>query len=262
MSSLATPHLVLINSESDFAMTALSRIAHDIHDEWTPDQTLKKYQVLKTQLHSRLLSNERTASDRFLTLRHFFFEEKKFCVLVSKPTLYKSLLPYTLLSRSGSTDILLLLFISLAKSLEIPLEVLNNPQTTTLKWLDAGRARLFFFEQKARELSKQDILDLVNEGVDCTETLCVEDIFARYLNVLKTQSLRERSLLHFYKLQTHLIHYQPFALHHLVDRARVAYAIGDIVRAAEDLGQYVTFHSEKVTNNRYLNLLKKLRMRK
>ncbi len=253
-------HLVLIHSQNDYVITELSRIAHDIHPAWTPDQTIKKYRALQAQLTLKIPHPaELTAFDRFLILQDFFFAEKKFSPLVSKPTLDKFLLPYTLLSRSGSHDLLVLIFLSLAKNLGLSLEVLNSETTTILKLIDEGKSRLFSFEKNLHELSKQDVVDLVNSGCDCTKTLPVQDLLARYLLLLKTQCLRERSLINFYKLQTHLIHYQPFALHHLIDRARAAYAIGDIVRAAEDLGQYVTFHSEKVTNSRYLKLLRKLR---
>lgn len=258
----STNHLVLIHSQNDYVITELSRIAHDINSTWTPDQTIKKYRALQAQLTYKIPHPAQLSGlDRFLILQDFFFAEKKFSPLASKPSLEKLLLPYTLLSRGGTQDILLLIFLSLAKSLNLTVEVLKNETTTILKLIDEGKSRLFLFEKNLHELNKQEVLDLVNSGCDCTKTLSTHELLASYLVLLKTQCLRERSLIHFYKLQTHLIHYQPFDLHHLIDRARAAYAIGDIVRAAEDLGQYVTFHSEKVTNSRYLKLLRKLRGR-
>jgi hypothetical protein len=125
--------------------------------------------------------------------------------------------------------------------------------------IDQGKSRLFEFENKCSELSTQEIVNLVNQGCDCTKAVTQEELLVRYLVLLKTQCLRERSLIHFYKMQTYLVHYQPFALNHLIDRARAAYAIGDIVRAAEDLGQYVVFQSEKVTNSRYLQLIRRIK---
>ncbi len=253
-------HLVLINSQSDYVITELSRIAHDIKSSWTPDQTIKKYRALRAQLHQTVPEWQAlSSSERFEALKNFFFAEKGFDTLASKPTLDKYLLPYTLLSRSGSEELLILIFISLAQSLELKVEVIDGPEAPVIKLIDDGKSRLFCFKGAGRELTKPEVVDLVNKGCDCTRTLQPNELLARYLVLLKTQCLRERSLMHFYKMQTYLVHYQPFALHHLIDRARAAYAIGDLVRAAEDLGQYVTFHSEKVTNSRYLKLIRKIK---
>jgi regulator of sirC expression with transglutaminase-like and TPR domain len=251
-------HLVLIDGQTDFVMTELSRIAHDINSAWTPDQTFKKYRALQDQLRSQA-PTVLSPAERFEALKVFFFGKKNFDVLVSKPSLEKYLLPYTLLSRSGSSEMLILIFLSLAKSLDLSVTVIENRHKTILKFIDQGKSRLFVFEKKCIELSRQEIVDLVNEGSDCTKAVSAEELLTRYLVLLKTQCLRERSLIHFYKMQTYLVHYQPFALNHLIDRARAAYAIGDLVRAAEDLGQYVVFQSEKVTNNRYLQLLRRLK---
>jgi regulator of sirC expression with transglutaminase-like and TPR domain len=252
----------VINSENDFLVTELSRIAQDIKSSWTLDQTLKKYRTLQQQLKSSPASlNAIRASEKLTALKYFFFNEKKFCPLASKPSLDKYLFPYTLLSRSGPTESLLLLFLNLARSLDLNIEIIDRTSSPILKIVEDGKSLLFDFNEQCRELSTLDVVELVNEGADCTKTLSAQELLTRYLILLKTQSLRERSLINFYKIQTHMIHLQPFALHHLVDRARAAYAIGDVMKAAEDLGQYVTFHSEKVTNSRYIKLLRKLRER-
>lgn len=258
MASQSLSHLVLIDGQADFVMTELARIAHDINSSWTPDQTFKKYRALQEQLRSQV-SSSLPPTERFESLKAFFFGKKNFDILLSKPSLEKYLLPYTLLSRSGSQEILVLLFLSLARSLDLNVSALEARNKTILKWVDNGKSRLFEFGNKCSELSTQEIVDLVNLGCDCTKVITSEELLIRYLILLKTQCLRERSLIHFYKMQTYLVHYQPFALNHLIDRARAAYAIGDIMRAAEDLGQYVVFQSEKVTNSRYLQLLRRIK---
>ena len=78
-------------------------------------------------------------------------------------------------------------------------------------------------------------LELINAGCDATKSLSIDEILSRYLLTMKTQSLRERSFLSLYTILTYLIHHQPFVLNHIVDRARAAYAIGDLVKAAEDI---------------------------
>jgi regulator of sirC expression with transglutaminase-like and TPR domain len=252
-------HLVLVHSEHDYFVTELSRIAADMKSSWSPELTVKKYRALLEQASKLNLPD--SPRERLFCLQHFFFNERGFSVLASKPSLDKCLLPYTLLSRSGPPEVLLLLFLSLAKNLNLQVEVLQGPTLWIVKLLDSGKAYLFEFNSTFREYSKAEIVDMVNAGCDFTRSVNAKTLLTSYLSLLKTQSLRERSLVQFYKLQSHLIHHQPFALQHLVDRARAAYAIGDLVRAAEDLGQYMTFRSEKVTNSRYAKLLRKMKAR-
>ncbi len=266
-------HLVLVHSEHDYFVTELSRIAADMKCSWAPELTVKKYRSLLEQLSA--LEHPTAPRARLLSLQNFFFNQRGFCFLASKPALDKYLLPYTLLSRSGPPEALLLLFLSLANNLNLQLEVLQGPnqpwpatrptQQWPAQWIiklvESGKPQLFEFSSTFRELSKTDIVDMVNAGCDFTRPVKSKTLLTNYLLLLKTQSLRERSLVQFYKLQSHLIHHQPFALQHLVDRARAAYAIGDLVRAAEDIGQYMTFRSQKVTNSRYVKLIRKMKER-
>lgn len=251
-----TGHLVLIDSDNDNVISELSRIAEDINPVWTPALTVKKYRSLQNQL---LVLETAGTEESFDRLKKFFFEQKKFGMLASKPKLEKYLLPYILLSRSGPSELLVLLFLSLGKTLHLQIEVIQHNGKLILKVIDQGKSRLFDFKQKGKELSTEQIIELINSGCDCTQTAKWTDLLSQYLILLKTQCLRERSLLHFYKVQTYLVHHQPFALNHLVDRARAAYAVGDLVKAAEDLSRYVAFHSDKMTNNRYAKLIKKIK---
>ncbi len=257
LASTAFHHLVLVHTEHDYFVTELSRIAFDMKSSWPPELTVKKYRALLDQASK--VNFPLSPKERLLGLHDFFFNKRGFTPLASKPTLDKYLLPYTLLSRSGSPEVLLLLFLSLAKNLNLQLEVLQCQNQWIVKLVDSGKSHLFEFNSTFREFSKAEVVELVNAGCDFTQPVDAKNLLTTYLFKLKTQCLRERSLLQFYKLQTHLIHHQPFALQHLVDRARAAYAIGDLVRAAEDLGQYVTFRSDKVTNNKYVKLLRKMK---
>ncbi len=239
-------------------ISEMARIAQDMNPSWTVELSLKKYRTLVDQLR-QIPCSESSPTALFEILRRFYFEKKQFAPLESKQSLEKCLLPYALLSRSAPPEMLVLLFLSLARSLDLPVTVLSLSPHIVVKFVDQGKNRLFVFQNQCRELHGQEVVDLVNQGCDCTQSIHTTELLMRYLVFLKTQSLRERRLVNFYKLQSYLVQHQPFALHHLIDRARAAYAIGDIVRAAEDLGQYVTFQSEKVTNNRYLKLLKKIK---
>lgn len=255
-------HLILIDKNNDELICELSRLSHDLNAAWVPSQTLKKYQKLAAQLHLLASDKGLETQEKFAILKYFFFESKKFSPLAAKPKLERFLLPYILLSRSGPKEILLLLFICLARSLDIQIQVIRNSERSILKFVDDGRPVIFDFNNQARLLNTDEIIDLINDGCDFTKTIDSKDLLASYLQLIKTQSLRERSFLHLYKIQSYLVQHQPFVLNHLVDRARAAYAIGDLVKAAEDLGQYLSFHTDKMSHYKFAKILKKLREEK
>lgn len=253
-------HLVLLTHPTHATIAALGQIAYDLNASWNSTATLKKYESLVAQL---MLLQQNTkdldAMDRFEILREFFFKQKQFIPLSTKPKLERFLLPYTLLSRSGPPELLLLLFLSLAEAAQLPLQVVEYHQKIIIKFIDAGHSRLFDFKNACQLLTTQEVLDLVNTGSDCNRTLEATELLSQYLLLLKTQSLRERSFISLYKIQTYLIQHQPFALNHFLDRARAAYYIGDVVKAAEDMGQYLAFHKDTVINGRLLRLAKKIK---
>jgi len=257
-------HLVLINPDHDSLISELSRIAYDLNSMWPPSLTLKKYHSLLAQLNLTLNNQELDPFEKFEILKDFFFKKKNFSPLASKPKLEKYLLPYILLSRSGPQEMLLLLFLSLAQSIGLNVDVIKNESSgqnveIIIKVIHEGRSFLFNFARKCETLTTDNILELINSGCDCTKHLPINEVLSHYLLLIKTQSLRERSFLSLYKIQTYLIYHQPFVLNHIVDRARAAYAIGDIVKAAEDISQYLSFHSDKMSNSKFLKLLRKVK---
>ena len=202
MTATHSGRLVLIHSDTDVMISELARVAQDINSSWPVDMSLKKYRHLAEQLRLHLPLGA-SPHDTFEHLRRFYFEQKKFSTLASKPRLEKCLLPYTLLSRSGPPEMLVLLFVSLARSLDLPVEVLSLSPQTVIKFVDQGKNRLFLMQNQCRELTRNEIVDLVNAGCDCTQSLRPTDLLMSYLVFLKTQSLRERRLVHFYKIQVH-----------------------------------------------------------
>lgn len=252
-------HLLLIKNESDSLLADLSRIAQDLHPSWEAVDTLKSAHRILNDLLLRTQNSRLTNRDKLDILIDFFFEKKSFTTLESKPKLEKYLLPYALLSRSGPHELLLLVFVGLSQALELPLQVVECRKKIVLRFLDEGKPELLDFKQGCQPLSTEEVLDLVNEDCHCTEPVGRSSLLTYYLLLLKQQAIKQRSFLCLYKIQSHLIQQQPFVLNHLVDRARAAYAIGDFVKVTEDLGQYLSYHSEMVTNNKITRLVKRLK---
>lgn len=251
--------LAVVDPQKDLLFIHLSRIAHELSARWPVNKTLQGCQNLSKELLSTV---GRQASDplkHFEDVCYYFFKQKKFKPLKSKPNLEKYLLPYALLSRRAPIELLVPLFIALCRQVQIQVQVVHyGGQEIILKLLIEGKSHFFNFNKAGERLTSEDLIALVNSGTNCSEVIKEDDILAKYLLRLKNQCLRERSFLNLYKIQTHLMSYQPFALNHLLDRARAAYAIGDIVRAAEDVSQYLSFSAQRIHNTRMLKLVRKI----
>lgn len=253
--------LAVVDPQRDILFVDLSHIAHDLSSLWPLHRTLQGCQTLSKELVTTVGLNTGDSLKHFHAVCDFFFKNKKFKPLRSKPTLEKYLLPYALLSRRGPVELLLPLFIGLNRHVHLNIQVAHYNKEIILKLVVEGKAHFFNFKNGCQPLNSEDLITLVNSGCDCSGTVSENDVLTKYLLRMKHQSLRERSLLQLYKIQTYLMKYQPFALNHILDRARAAYAIGDVVRAAEDVSQYLTFSADRLQNTRFARLVYKMNNR-
>lgn len=250
--------LAVVDPQRDIIFVDLSHIAHDLSSLWPLHRTLQGCQSLSKELVTTVGTNASDSLKHFEAVCDFFFKQKKFKPLKSKPTLAKYLLPYTLLSRRGPVEILLPLFIGLCRHLNLNIQVAHYNKDIILKLVVDGKSHFFNFKKACEPLTSEDLIQLVNSGCDCSQIVSEHDVLTKYLLRIKHQCLRERSLISLYKIQTYLMKYQPFALNHILDRARAAYAIGDVVKAAEDVSQYLTFSADRINNTRMIKLMRKI----
>ena len=116
-------------------------------------------------------------------------KQKEFSTLASKPKLEKLLVHYTLLSRKGPEELLLLIFVSLGKALDLPLSVVECRSDMVLKFLDNGRSILLDFHKKCQPLSTEDVINLVNDaGSTAISGLCDARIWPLVTSPLLTLS--------------------------------------------------------------------------
>jgi len=250
--------LAVVDPQKDILFIHLSRIANELSPRWPDRKSLQSCHTLSKDLLSSVGDHHPDPFKHFEAVCIYFFKIKKFKPLKSKPTLDKYLLPYALLSRRGPLELLLPLFIALCRQVHLDPLVAHYGQDIILKLLVHGKAHFFNFTKGGEPLTSEDLIALINSGSDCSHVIKEDDVLAKYLLRLKNRCLRERSFLNLYKVQTHLMSYQPFALHHLLDRARAAYAVGDIVRAAEDVSQYLSFSAQRIHNTRMIKLVRKI----
>lgn len=250
--------LAVVDPHRDILFVDLSHIAHDLSSLWPLHRTLQGCQNLAKDPLSTVGSHSSDPLKHFDAVCDYFFKQKKFKPLKSKPTLEKYLLPYTLLSRRGPIEILLPIFIGLNRHVNLNVQVAYYGKEIILKLMVDGKSHFFNFKNACEPLTSEDLIRLVNSGCDCSQTVNEQDILTKYLLRIKHQCMRERSLLSLYKIQTYLMKYQPFALNHILDRARAAYAIGDIVKAAEDVSQYLTFSADRINNTKMIKLMRKI----
>ncbi|MCC6137887.1 MAG: hypothetical protein IT287_04595 [Bdellovibrionaceae bacterium] len=255
---LTQERLAVVDTQRDTLFVDLSHIAHELSALWPLHRTLQGCQNLSKELLATVGTNTNDPLKHFEAISDYFFKQKKFKPLKSKPTLEKYLLPYTLLSRRGPVELLLPLFVGLNHQLNLNVQVAHYGQEIIIKLIVEGKAHFFNFKKACEQLNSEDLITLVNSGCDCSQTVSEQEILTKYLLRIKHQCMRERSLLSLYKIQTYLMKYQPFALNHILDRARAAYAIGDIVKAAEDVSQYLTFSADRINNTRMIKLMRKM----
>lgn len=255
---LTQERLAVVDPQRDTLFLDLSHIAHDLSALWPLHRTLQGCQILSKELLTTVGANASEPLKHFEAVSEYFFKQKKFKPLKSKPTLEKYLLPYTLLSRRGPVELLLPVFIALSSQLGLNVQVAHYGSEIIVKLIIDGKAHFFNFKKACEQLTSEDLITLVNSGCDCSQTVSEQELLTKYLLRIKQQCMRERSLLSLYKVQTYLMKYQPFALNHILDRARAAYAIGDIVKAAEDVSQYLTFSADRINNTRMIKLMRKL----
>lgn len=256
---LGRESLFLFSNRSSSTVFELSQLAYDLNASYLPNSVLKKFEVQAQILKAFCKEHATDSIDCFEILKIFFFERQKYSLLSCRYKVDRLLIPFALNSHSAPLELLLLLFVSFAEEVKIQLQVLPHGNDWIIKWVHDGHTKLFDFRLHCQTLRTEDLLALINDGVDCSHWMGKSELMNQYLLLLKTQCLRERSFLQLYKIQTYLLRYQPFALNHLLDRARAAYAIGDVVRAAEDLGEYLSFHKDTVINNRWVKLFNKMR---
>jgi regulator of sirC expression with transglutaminase-like and TPR domain len=255
---LSQERLAVVDTQKDSLFIDLCHIAHDLSSLWPLNRTLQGCHSLAKELTAHAGTNSPEPLQHFELVCDFFYQTKKFKPSKSKPTLEKCLLPYTLLSRRGPLEILLPLFIGLSRKVGLQVVVAHYNKVVILKLIVDGKSHFYDFTNRCTKLTSEDLITLVNSGCDCSQVLSDNEVLTKYLLRIKHQSLRERSFLSVYKIQTYLMQYQPFALNHVLDRARAAYAIGDIVKAAEDVSQYLTFSADRINNTRMIKLMRKL----
>lgn len=154
----------------------------------------------------------------------------------------RSLLGFALLSHRGPSELLALVFSSLAAEVGLPVSLMHVGPKPILKLLHQGQSYFYRMDKNIQELNKEEVLDLINEEVMDASALPPAVALSDYLMLLKRLALKQRNFLQLYQIQNHLVFQQPFALNHLVDRARTAYILGDIVKAAEDINAYLTYY--------------------
>ncbi|MCB9073810.1 MAG: hypothetical protein H6623_09320 [Bdellovibrionaceae bacterium] len=250
--------LAVVDTQRDTLFIGLSHIAHDLSSLWPFNRTLQGCQNLTKDLVHHVGINGPDVEHQFRVLCTYFYDQKRFKPMKSKPTLEKCLLPYALLSRRGPLEILLPLFLGLARKIGLQVSVVYYGKNIILKLVVDGQSHFYDFTKHCQRLTSEDLIALVNSGCDCTKLVDDNEVMAKYLLRIKHQCLRERSFLSLYKVQTYLMQYQPFALNHVLDRARAAYATGDMIKAYEDVSQYLAFSADRINNTRMIKLMKRL----
>lgn len=242
------------------ALVELCEFTSESHPLFTNQELLKKLKTLSSPIIYRIKDSQ-NEEFVFNQLCDYFFDV--LCFRIDNSTdkrLDDSLLPYVLSSRKGPAPLLMLLLNALLEEGRIRTQVKSLRGRLLIKVQLNNQVKIADFANKCRFLETSEILGLINQGFDFSEKSPRSTVI-EYLNEIKSLAKREQQLDILSLAHSYLMKYQPFNLHHVSERAKVAFESGKYQDALEDIRNYFLYKQPHLTN-RHLKKIYKLALRK
>jgi len=240
-------HLSLIDRQTFFTQE-ICRLSSDI-------LPLEEYRVLKAHFDQWVRSfaaaypSPANDLDKIKALVAFFFEDQGFRPLeVKSIDLKSSLIAEAIDRKKAPWELLTLLFMTLAESIQLKVKCIDDSEKWLLKVYIDDDPQIVNLEKSGSFLAPFEIVEFVNNGVDFTQWNLGERVFIRYLYRIRHLAKLDFNLHGLSVTQAYLMRYQPFNLKHLSERAKIAYHTGDYRGAAEDIRDYFIYKSPEITN--------------
>lgn len=204
------------------------------------------------------LCENKSESERLEILNSFFFDTRDFQIqnLTRKNVAPEQLLLKNVLEeRGGSSIAILLVYLHLAKCLDLPIFAVNQPRAHVLKWVRGSKASFIDLAQKGRLMSEEELLELINRDIgkigshiedQKLEVLSYKSLLLSYLQDLRGsyRQLENRDLLH--AILSMLLKIEPNNLKYLGERALLRKELGHHKEALQDLKRYFSFTDIKL----------------
>ena len=249
-------HILLIKNQWKLALE-VCHFTSEYNPHWPASSTQKQicHLMAEAKAFCPTPANDRKTLQNLI---QFFFYHKGFDpVPANSLTLPEFFLPYVTHSRKGPTELLMLLFTTLAENLGLKTQVISCKKYFLLKICLDNKPCILDFTKKGQILDPYEIVSLINAGIEFSKTKYDNNkIVIRYLQQVKRIAKKNFELPLLSLTHSYLMRYQPFNLKHLSERAIAAYQTGDYRSAVDDIRSYFLYKSPEVTNTHLKRIYK------
>ncbi len=241
--------LDLLNTEEPTSLIPLLMATNSI---MSPNESLENCVRIVSFLTYELVSqcDELTPDKRFEHLTYFYFQLKGFKPFSgSTPSL---LLKPVLTKRHGHPLPLALLYMHLARQIDLTIQLLHVKDLYIFKWVNGGHAHYFDFTSGCKSLCEADLVKLLNTGAELHSTnsgdrlarmtsYSLKTLFVHYIETLMTYLQSEGRLHQLHITLNILMRLDSSNLYILGQRALLRQKLGYAKEALHDLKRYFSF---------------------
>ena len=203
------------------------------HDE-KPDAWLRELNFMSYEL--QMLSHDQNENEVLATLNSYFFITKKF-----RPHPLPILLRDVLRERRGCSISLAFIYMHLAESVGLNMELVHWPLHSVLKWCGQGNSRYVDLEFQGKLLSEDELILLINTHKEKVQVLNLRQAVIQYLSYI---SLTYRQAQEYEKLHTSLsmlLQLEPENTRFLAERALLRKELGLAKESLNDFKRFFSF---------------------
>jgi regulator of sirC expression with transglutaminase-like and TPR domain len=222
---------------AEFELTplqALNLVNNDLSGGESQDASLRAVNFMSYELAT--LCDNKTDEEVFQILNNFFFQIKNFKISTS-PFLLDSVLN----ERNGCGIAVALLYLHLARTLDLDVHLVHWPLHTILKWENQGSAQFLDLSQGGRFLSADEILEIVNIHKEQVRTLSMSESLVQYLTYISMNYRQSQELEQLHKVLNLILKIEPENTRHLSERALLRRDLGLHKEALCDLKRFFSF---------------------
>lgn len=238
-------HFSLDSDKQDYLGVLLATNAA-LQSDAENDACLRQVNFMTYELNS--LYADCPEHEKLQALNKFLFINKNF-----KPAARPISLEDILDARSGSITALAFLYLHLAKSLGLTLQLVHWPLHAILKWVNEnGKTAFIDLEQKGKILCEEEVLVMINKHSVQVQTLPYRDSVLQYLAGVANSLRQNEEFENLHKLLNFILHCEPENTRVLSERALLRKQLGLYKESLSDFKRFFAFN-DRHTASQELN---------
>lgn len=250
--SSMTEHSPDVSLATTSPLQALLSIDSQISQEIPTDSSLRQINFMSYELATLCLN--KSDEEVYEALNYFFFTTKNFRVHPAHFLLHE-----ILEERKGCGIALALLYMHLAGSLGLKLELIHRPLHTILKWSREGRSSFIDLEACGRLLTEDQLLLIVNKHKDQVQCLSMSEALVQYLSYISMNCRNRQDKTSLHKTLDMILRLEPENTRFLAERALLRKELGMLREALCDLKRYFSFTEMSVASQELISAYEELK---